>query len=333
MTKNKKALTSQSIIGYRPGVCADLSKIVNAQQATAILENLTDMLPEVVFIDCFRKENVAPLTVTDFQQHKDDNIQQLLLSIDYSSITQLLHPDDKQLFNKIHKAIIERLNSEDDVLSIRYFACNVRIQLSRTINQQPSYIMYVYKLKPIVIDNNTVVGLCVISSDSRKKSGNLRVYFKQNYDYEEYNFVKYKWSSSRKMCLTDRERIVLLLFKQGLSAKQVADRLECRLNTINKTLSNIYKKFEVNSITEAILYATNHRLFLNTGEEQKPFFIHLPYKFRRRKMEDAKLKWIQIKLDKGMRIRAIAKEERVSESSIRYHIRHGKLRGNSVSDE
>lgn len=55
--------------------------------------------------------------------------------------------------------------------------------------------------------------------------------------------------------LSEREREVLILLAQGLSNKEIAQRLYLSVRTVEGHLANIYDKLGVHSRTEAALYA------------------------------------------------------------------------------
>lgn len=60
--------------------------------------------------------------------------------------------------------------------------------------------------------------------------------------------------------LTPREVDVLALLAQGLSNKQIAQRLVLGLRTVESHVSNVLAKLGVTSRTEAVLYALDHHL-------------------------------------------------------------------------
>ena len=60
--------------------------------------------------------------------------------------------------------------------------------------------------------------------------------------------------------LTPREADVLALLTQGLSNKQIAQRLVLGLRTVESHVSNVLAKLGVTSRTEAVLYALEHHL-------------------------------------------------------------------------
>ena len=55
--------------------------------------------------------------------------------------------------------------------------------------------------------------------------------------------------------LTQREAEVMRLFVQGKSARQIADELCVSLRTVERHRENIYRKFNLNSITDMIKFA------------------------------------------------------------------------------
>lgn len=60
--------------------------------------------------------------------------------------------------------------------------------------------------------------------------------------------------------LTEREREVLQLLAQGLSNKDIAQKLYLSVRTVEGHLLNIYSKLRVKSRTEAVLWAVEHKL-------------------------------------------------------------------------
>jgi DNA-binding NarL/FixJ family response regulator len=60
--------------------------------------------------------------------------------------------------------------------------------------------------------------------------------------------------------LTDRERDVLQAMVDGLAKKQIADRLELNLHTVDYTMRCIYRKLRVNCVAAAVSVAVKERL-------------------------------------------------------------------------
>lgn len=68
----------------------------------------------------------------------------------------------------------------------------------------------------------------------------------------------YTFAIDRPVALTPREMDVIRLLAEGLSNKEIAQRLFISARTINYHLDNIYSKLGVNSRTEAAIYALRH---------------------------------------------------------------------------
>ena len=58
--------------------------------------------------------------------------------------------------------------------------------------------------------------------------------------------------------LTDREQSVLMLVVEGMTNREIAHQLEISTNTVKFHLDNLYSKLNVNSRTEAAIFALRH---------------------------------------------------------------------------
>jgi len=59
---------------------------------------------------------------------------------------------------------------------------------------------------------------------------------------------------------TEREREIILLCRDGLAAKQIADRLFISVNTVNNHKTNIFRKLNINSTIEMLKYAVKYNI-------------------------------------------------------------------------
>jgi len=66
--------------------------------------------------------------------------------------------------------------------------------------------------------------------------------------------INYKQPNNNNLNkLTDRERQVAILIKQGLNNKQIAKELEITVRTVKAHTGQIYKKFNVNDRLELVV--------------------------------------------------------------------------------
>lgn len=61
--------------------------------------------------------------------------------------------------------------------------------------------------------------------------------------------------------LTDREDEVLRLAARGMANKQIGDALDLSIRTVQTHLSNVFRKLDVGSRTEAVMYGLRHGWF------------------------------------------------------------------------
>lgn len=60
--------------------------------------------------------------------------------------------------------------------------------------------------------------------------------------------------------LSEREREVLILVAQGLSSKEIADKLNISIHTVNSHRKNITRKTDIKSVAGLAVFATLHNM-------------------------------------------------------------------------
>jgi len=72
---------------------------------------------------------------------------------------------------------------------------------------------------------------------------------------------KYLPDKAQSFTLSQREKEILKTMALGLKNKDIADKLYISENTVKTHISNIFKKFGVNTRAQAILFSMEHRVF------------------------------------------------------------------------
>lgn len=121
----------------------------------------------------------------------------------------------------------------------------------------------------VVIDNSTQIIapspsgkiwliLCtyVLSSD-QLWHGSISPAIKNNQSGE---IIELTFNERRKHILSEREKEVLMLVKQGKASKQIADILDISLHTVNRHRQNILEKLSVDNSIEAVMAAEAMKL-------------------------------------------------------------------------
>jgi DNA-binding CsgD family transcriptional regulator len=177
-----------------------------------------------------------------------------VLRMDFDFFPKVIYPTDLPLFICIQRTVLEYLLTPDcNLQEIKYFAFNIRV-----VNNELKLMVY-HKMIPIVI-NDRIMIVCRLCNSEAKTSGNLSVYYRNKKKYRSYSFKKQKWLKKNPLMLTEREKNILKLAKQGKCSKEISESLHASPKTIRNTEMKLYRKLHVHSMNEAIIFATNHQL-------------------------------------------------------------------------
>jgi DNA-binding NarL/FixJ family response regulator len=250
-----------------------------------------------------------------------------VMRLGYDFYTHIVHRDDLQLLAKMHSVILNSPYVAERQENIAYFSFTVRIKTYPNITGETGYQMVYHRLKPEFFDGKLCIGICMMNISVLRKSGNLRIYFNDSRSFDEYSFVSRRWDTKPTEHLTKRERLILKLSKQGLNSKEIAGELRIKYETLRRINTLICRKLDVETITQAIVYATNHLILFDARETPCTATGKDNGKERCQKLKltPEKLKHIQECLDKGQSIRSTAKNAGVSEGCIRKVVKSGKL--------
>jgi len=291
-------------------------------------DDFSDMMMEAVYILDFQKQCFRFVSGHDF--FLCGHSREEAMSLGYEFYRKVIHPEDISLFAGMHGAILQRLQNSKEQLDLMYFSCTFRIGGYPQTGKKPDWLMAYHKLKPVYANGRLRFGLCMLTCSAIKTSGNLRLYYTGGLDYEEYLLTARKWRKQKMPSLTDRQRRILQLAKEGDTGKEIADRLRVSVKTVNADRTAIFENFGVTSIEQAIVYATNHMLLFNStiqtlSEEKQPDRKQK----RSHTLTPDILKRIQAGLDSGQSVNSLAKEVDFSETAIRKAIQQGKLKKQS----
>jgi DNA-binding CsgD family transcriptional regulator len=193
------------------------------------------------------------------------------------------------------------------------------------ICHQGKYLMTYHKWKPMTVDGKVSVAVCTVASSVVETPDNLEVHHHCPRRDCKWSFEKQQWTPMKFIRLTIREKEILYLAKQGKSEKETADILCISHGTLRNLEASLYRKLNVHSKIQAVIFATNRRIiFVSDGygedlPEQSEAVSVSQRKTRRRIMPDM---WqhIQERLDNGQSVNSIAKQESITEGAIRYAI-------------
>jgi DNA-binding CsgD family transcriptional regulator len=184
--------------------------------------------------------------------------------------------------------------------------------------------MIYHRMKPVWKDNELRYLICTVESSTVRETGNLRMYNKDESIYEEYNLKTKRWERKTIVLLTEHEKVILMLARQGKTTREIANDLCKAQNTIQNQIKQIFSKLNAHSTQEALEFVGHHRM-LYPKRDVEPQPIEAPYERSRVLLTEDMFQRIQQHLDDGKSIRQAARLEGLSESAVRYWMGKGRL--------
>ena len=252
------------------------------------------------------------------------------LRLGYDFYPKIVHPADLQSVIKSHKAILRHLSAIGEKRDeIDYFSHTFRLQQKYSFLSKSLAQMVYHRIKPVWIDDKLRYFLCSVGCTVAKETGFPRVYYKDGLTYEEYSFITQRWKRRNIEPLTEREKAILMLARQGKNSKEIPDLLYRSYNTIRNQITALLQKLSVQSMQQAIIFASNHRMIFGPThniQKSEQIIVYNSSKRTRVLLSADRLQRIQYALDTNLSIRKVARQEGISEYAIRYWIKHGKLK-------
>lgn len=174
---------------------------------------------------------------------------------------KIIHPNDRDFFENVYCIVQDSLNKNEQPRDqVNYFSFLLRINSDLSLNEKSNYFMTYVKLKPQWENDRLRYGICILSASVVKKQNNQLLVYYKNMDYSDYSFIARKWKYHSFSPLNRKQKQVLMWAQQGLSLKETADKMNVSNKMIENIRTTLFEKFEVNSIEQAIQYASNRRL-------------------------------------------------------------------------
>ena len=160
-------------------------------------------------------------------------------------IEKLVHPDDWEVVTRIDKKVWEFLNTlpEEEKLTYKYI-------YELRVLERGKYVRMIYQMRILAFkeDNFLAIGIIDIAPE---QSANTSVRFQiKNCLTDE--IVPFAIESAADTLLTPREREVLALAKEGMFSKEISEKLNISVHTVNRHRQNILEKLQVDNIIEAM---------------------------------------------------------------------------------
>lgn len=174
-------------------------------------------------------------------------------SSDEDVIYNRIHPEDlveKRMLEYEYFKFVDPLSSEEKV---RYKAtCRIRMK-----DKNGNYLIFdnsAQIFKPSPLGKIWLILCCYDLSPYQEYENGINAHIKNNHSGE---IINLSFSDAKNHILTDREKEILLLIKEGKPSKQIADVLGISIHTVNRHRQNILERLSVGNSVEAITAATS----------------------------------------------------------------------------
>jgi DNA-binding CsgD family transcriptional regulator len=220
-----------------------------------VLGAITNTMDESVYVvDLYKKQFLYVSLNSQFQCGYTSSE---VLSLGYQYYFKIVYKEDLPLLMRMYKEVLSYLKNANDLLRLKYLMFTYRVVL-----HNEEVLMVNHKVVPLLHEKGQDVRLvvCKVSHSIRKESGNLMALYDEPHRLYSYSFEQEQWCDEHIIMLTDREKGILKLAKQGKSTKEMAAMLHSRENTIRNQKSALYYKLHVNSMSDAIFAASHYSI-------------------------------------------------------------------------
>lgn len=160
-------------------------------------------------------------------------------------IEKLVHPDDWEVVRRIDKKVWEFLDTlpEEEKLAYKYI-------YEMRVLDRGKYVRMIYQMRILAFKGDNFLGMGIIDL-APEQSANTSVRFQvKNCLTDE--IVPFAIESATDTLLTPREREILALAKEGMFSKEISEKLNISIHTVNRHRQNILEKLQVDNMIEAM---------------------------------------------------------------------------------
>ena len=164
---------------------------------------------------------------------------------DELNIEKLVHPDDLEVVRRIDKKVWEFLDTlpEEEKLTYKYI-------YEMRVLDRGKYIRMIYQTRLLAFKDNNFLAMGMIDL-APEQSANTSVRFQTKNCLTD-EIVPFAIESATDVQLTPREREILALAKEGMFSKEISEKLNISIHTVNRHRQNILEKLQVDNMIEAM---------------------------------------------------------------------------------
>ena len=170
----------------------------------------------------------------------------------YDEYVKCVPDADYKMLVEINEAAFKFLRQQPDDKILQY-TLSYNFHLNKLLIHQ-------YFTPVVAVDGVIKIGLFVLSVPSGRQSGLITMRKHGDADFYEYSRQHKYWEHREGIVLTDIEQKVLWLSAQGNTVGQIGDEVHKSPDAVKNYKKRLFKKLNVSSISEALIYAINNRM-------------------------------------------------------------------------
>lgn len=205
-------------------------------------------------IDCFKRNFLYvsgnPLFLCG---HTAEEVK----SLGYSFYIEHVPEEEQSILLEIDKARFEFYGNIPVSERKKYtISCNIHLK------HEKNKTLIEHKSTPIKLVENgkTWLAACTVSLASRGEAGCIEMRKIDDANFWKYSIKDGCWTKEQNVILNEKARKILSLSCQGYSMEEIAEQVHLSVCSIKFYRKKIFEKLNVKNITEAIAFASNHKL-------------------------------------------------------------------------
>lgn len=181
------------------------------------------------------------------------------LEMGYEFYFKNVPEDDLVLLNLINNAGFDFYDKLPNNADRKLYSISYDFHLKGKYNKP---ILINHKLTPLFLNEKGAVwkSLCIVSISHKQKAGNVTINKQGSDVLWELDLSRKVWIARQKLKLKEKELEILLLYAQGLTINQIAEKMFVSPDTIKYYRRKIFEIFEVKNFAEALSFAIDNKI-------------------------------------------------------------------------
>lgn len=166
---------------------------------------------------------------------------------------------DLEILQTARSAAYQFLENIPDVEKCDYIL-SYDFHIKHAVTQSESLINHQFTPLKVDATGRVKLAICLTSMSPHASAGVIEIMHENKQDHWVYDMSNKYWRKKPKIILKKEEKEVIMLSAQGYSISEMAEYMNKSFDTIKFYRKSLFRKLEVENITEAVSHAVTKRL-------------------------------------------------------------------------